>query len=298
MVVIAVMCMAVIAVLVAMRVALDVDVAGHDEKAPLDAHHFDLRAIEARKHRAGDDLVDRADHRRAAAEIEHAVDRVDQRIEFVGAEDDGDLRARRAAAARCRRRPSDAPDRARSAARRAAAAAADRAAPGSAAGAGARRPRVRRSSGAPDRARRHDRAPSRFRAASPCRAGRSRSARRPPRWRRSPSRSDAGPAQARGSAACSRSPNCPRVAGRPRTRISPDATGVRPSAARISVVLPAPFGAEHADELAFLDRRSWRPRECPGRRARMVTLSKRSSAHLAPPPSAASSASSCPSIQS
>ena len=83
--------MPVIAVLVPMRVALDVDVAGHDEKAVLDAHHLDLRAVEARQHRAGDDFVDRADHRRAGAEIEHAVDRVDQRIEFVGAEDDRDL---------------------------------------------------------------------------------------------------------------------------------------------------------------------------------------------------------------
>ena len=59
--------------------------------AVLDAHHLDLRAVKARQHRAGDDLVDRADHRRAGAEIEHPVNRVDQRIEFVGAEDNGDF---------------------------------------------------------------------------------------------------------------------------------------------------------------------------------------------------------------
>ena len=78
-------------VVVAMRLALDVDVARHDEIAVLDAHDLDLRPVEARQHRPGDDLVDRADHRRAAAEIEHAVDRVDQRIELVGAEHDRDL---------------------------------------------------------------------------------------------------------------------------------------------------------------------------------------------------------------
>ena len=83
--------MPVIAVLVPVRFALDVDVAGHDEEAVLDAHHLDLRAVEARQHGSGDDFVDGADHRRAGAEIEHAVDRVDQRIEFVGAEDDRDL---------------------------------------------------------------------------------------------------------------------------------------------------------------------------------------------------------------
>ena len=82
--------MPVIAALVPVRVALDIDVARHDKEAVLDAHHFDFGAIQARQHRSGDDFVDRANHRRAGAEIEYAVDRVDQRIEFVGAEDDRD----------------------------------------------------------------------------------------------------------------------------------------------------------------------------------------------------------------
>ena len=81
----------VIVALVPMRVALDLDVARHDEEAVLDAHHLDLRAVEPRQHRPGDDFVDRADHRRAGAQIEHPVDRVDQRIELVGAEEDRDL---------------------------------------------------------------------------------------------------------------------------------------------------------------------------------------------------------------
>src|SRR6202021_1980199 len=83
--------MAVGMVIVAMRVPLDVDVAGHHEIAILDAHHFDRRAIEARQHRPVNDVVDRPDHRLAPAEIEHAVDRVDQRIELVGAEQDRNL---------------------------------------------------------------------------------------------------------------------------------------------------------------------------------------------------------------
>src|SRR5580658_4237977 len=39
---------------VAMRVALDVDVARHDVVAVLDAHDLDFRLVEARKHRRGD----------------------------------------------------------------------------------------------------------------------------------------------------------------------------------------------------------------------------------------------------
>src|SRR5271170_7004060 len=83
--------MAVPVVIVAMRVALDVDVAGHDKIAVLDVDDLDVRPIEAREHRSGDDVLDGADHRRTPAEIEHPVDGVDQRIELVGAEQDRDL---------------------------------------------------------------------------------------------------------------------------------------------------------------------------------------------------------------
>src|SRR5271155_5309212 len=76
---------------VAMRLALDLDAARHHEVAVPDAHHLDLRAIEPREHGPGDDFIDRADHRRARAEIKHPVDGVDQGIEFVRAEQDRDL---------------------------------------------------------------------------------------------------------------------------------------------------------------------------------------------------------------
>src|SRR5271156_3017714 len=83
--------MAVPVVIVAMRVTLDVDVARHDVEAIFDAHDLDRRLIKARQHRSSDDLVHGADHRRSRAEIEHAIDRVDQRIELVGAEQNRNL---------------------------------------------------------------------------------------------------------------------------------------------------------------------------------------------------------------
>src|SRR5271157_1111305 len=77
-------------VVVAMRVALDVDifVEREHEIAALGAHDLDLRSIEARQHRPRHDFVDRTDHRRARAEVKHPVDGVDQRVEFVCAEHD------------------------------------------------------------------------------------------------------------------------------------------------------------------------------------------------------------------
>src|SRR5277367_4577496 len=78
--------MAVGMVIVAMRVALDVDVARHDVIAISDAHDFDLRAVETRQHRSGDDVVDRPDHGLTPAKIEDPVNRIDQWIELMGAE--------------------------------------------------------------------------------------------------------------------------------------------------------------------------------------------------------------------
>ena len=66
--------------IVAMRVAFDVHIAGHDEKAVFDAHDFDRRSVEARQHRPVHHVVDGSDHRLASAEIEDAIDRVDEGI--------------------------------------------------------------------------------------------------------------------------------------------------------------------------------------------------------------------------
>ena len=50
----------------------------------------DRRAVERRQHRLGDHLVDGADRRLAAAEIEHLVDGAQQRVDLVRAEQHGD----------------------------------------------------------------------------------------------------------------------------------------------------------------------------------------------------------------
>ena len=52
---------------VPMRVGLDVDAAGHHEIAVLHPDDLDLRAVEPRQHRPGDDFVDGSEHGRAAA---------------------------------------------------------------------------------------------------------------------------------------------------------------------------------------------------------------------------------------
>jgi hypothetical protein len=80
-----------VTVLMTMRIALDVEIAGHDEYAAADAHDFDLRAIETRQGRAGDDLVNRAEHRPARAKVQDAIDRPQKRIELMRAEEDGDF---------------------------------------------------------------------------------------------------------------------------------------------------------------------------------------------------------------
>ena len=116
------------------------------------------------------------------------------------------------------------------------------AAPGSTARAGARRPTIRRSSAGRNRARPLRRAPSRSRAASPCRA-----VTKPKRPPIAALATTSQPVSLRPAIAprilrhvadlrrCRASP-----AGRARA-IAPEATGTRPSAARMSVVLPAPF---------------------------------------------------------
>ena len=77
--------------IVAVGLPLDVDVARHHEIAVLDADDLDLRPIKARKHRPGNNFIDRADHRGPRAELVNPVNCIDQRIELVGAEQNGDL---------------------------------------------------------------------------------------------------------------------------------------------------------------------------------------------------------------
>ena len=64
-----------LSVIVPMLVSFHVVAARHDEDATPGSHHVDLGAIKARQHGAGDDLIDGAERRLAAPEIEHPVER-------------------------------------------------------------------------------------------------------------------------------------------------------------------------------------------------------------------------------
>ena len=74
----------------AVLVALDLVAARHHEHAAVDAHHLDLGAVQARQRRAGNDLVHRAERRVPVAEVQHPVERAEQRIQLVRAEQHGD----------------------------------------------------------------------------------------------------------------------------------------------------------------------------------------------------------------
>src|SRR5271169_4428183 len=70
-------------VFVAMHVAFHVVAAGHDEDTTLQADDVDLGAVEARQHRPRDHFVDGAERRLPPAEIKHAVERAEQRVQLV-----------------------------------------------------------------------------------------------------------------------------------------------------------------------------------------------------------------------
>ena len=73
-----------------MVLALDMRAFGHDEDAAAGADHLDRGAVEPRQGCRGHDLVDRAEGGVAVAEIEDAVDRAEELVELVGAEQDGE----------------------------------------------------------------------------------------------------------------------------------------------------------------------------------------------------------------
>src|SRR5579863_667096 len=89
------MMMAAVPVIVAVMVVVDVggmlDVASarEHEHVPVRMHHLDIGAVELGQHRAGRHLRHGAERGVAVAEIEHPIERADQLIEFVGAEQHG-----------------------------------------------------------------------------------------------------------------------------------------------------------------------------------------------------------------
>ena len=78
------------AVIVPVLVMFHVVAAGHHEDPAAQAHHVDLGAVQPRQDGPGDHLIDGSERRVAVAEIQHAVERAQQRIQFVGAEQHSD----------------------------------------------------------------------------------------------------------------------------------------------------------------------------------------------------------------
>src|SRR4029434_1900982 len=70
---------------------LHVAAARHHENMAAGAKDLDFGAIQPRQHRCVDHLVHRAQHRLPIPEIQNTVERTKQLIEFVGAEQYGDL---------------------------------------------------------------------------------------------------------------------------------------------------------------------------------------------------------------
>src|SRR6516165_5242820 len=71
----------------AMSVGFEEPVCREHDNAAVDAQHVDGCAVELGEHVAGDDLVDGAQARPAAPEIEHPVHRAKQRIKLVRSEE-------------------------------------------------------------------------------------------------------------------------------------------------------------------------------------------------------------------
>jgi hypothetical protein len=82
---------AVMMVVVQVIGALDVAAARHHEDMASRAQYLDVGAIKPRQHRRRHHFINGAENRLAVAEIEHAVERAEQLIELVRAEQHGDL---------------------------------------------------------------------------------------------------------------------------------------------------------------------------------------------------------------
>src|SRR4029077_13625256 len=74
-----------------MLIPLDLISAGHDENSTLKMHHIDVGAVKPRQDGRGDHFIDRSDGRLPVAEIKHAVDGADERVDLMSAEKHGEL---------------------------------------------------------------------------------------------------------------------------------------------------------------------------------------------------------------
>ena len=69
---------------------LDIHAARKDEDPLTETHDLNRQAVKPRQNRTRDHVIDCAEHRLSLAEIQHAVERPEQRIELMGAEQHGD----------------------------------------------------------------------------------------------------------------------------------------------------------------------------------------------------------------
>src|ERR1700735_5204217 len=76
----------IVAMVMAVRRALDVAATGQHENMAVGPHHFDLGAVKLREHRRGRHFVHSAERSTPVAEIEDTVERADELVELVGAE--------------------------------------------------------------------------------------------------------------------------------------------------------------------------------------------------------------------
>ena len=81
----------IVTVVMQMIGALDIAAARQHEDMPVGMHHVDIRAVKLRQHRRRDHLRHGAERGMAIAEVEHAVERADQLIELVSAEQHRDV---------------------------------------------------------------------------------------------------------------------------------------------------------------------------------------------------------------
>src|SRR5262245_29547849 len=70
---------------------LHVTAARHHENMSVGAENLNFGIIQSRQHRCVDHLVHRAQHRLPIPEIKNPVERTEQLVELVGAEQNGDL---------------------------------------------------------------------------------------------------------------------------------------------------------------------------------------------------------------
>src|ERR1700683_295682 len=88
----------IVAMIMTIISAVDVAPARQHENVAAGVHHLDVRSVEPRQHGRRHDLLHGAERGLAGAEIQHAVKRADQRIEFVSAEQHRDVALAREAA--------------------------------------------------------------------------------------------------------------------------------------------------------------------------------------------------------